>query len=97
MFIRNKQTLISFILKNARPAIRRSIEEGRVKVIGAFNPAPTTYYPGWVVKVWGKVQHWWIIVYVKDRHYHIKTVVDDIDIKSNRDGLNSNNPLYRGN
>ena len=74
---RSKSQLLSWLDSNApRPCIKRAMEDGQIELLGAFDPAPGSKCPGWIVRVVTQFQTVWnvVVTYNKERKLRCYTV-----------------------
>jgi len=98
--ITTRKQLIDWVKANvADPVLRKCALEREMEVLGGFNPLPTSTNPGWLVHLKSKFgNQYYVAVGVKKQiepAYYWFRVKGDVPWE-NWQGLNSDNPLYRG-
>lgn len=60
-----------------RPAIVRSLREGKTEFFGGFNPISPTTQPGWIIRVTSAYNRIWYVAVIAYRdHYGIRILRD---------------------
>ena len=99
-YIRTRNDLINWLEKNSyRRAIRRSITEGKVENLGAFQHLPASKNPGWIVRVTSRFGRVWYIAVqlIGTGGIYLSRIIDEKDVPwESWIGDDSSNPLYQG-
>lgn len=89
--IESRNDLIKWLEDNApRPCIKRALVHGTNENLGGFGY-------GWIVRIWGKKQEWFVVV-CPDRRFKSEYVTWTIEKIpwTFWEGDKSENPLYQG-